>query len=120
MKTIKIKRVYESPAKSDGHRVLVDRIWPRGITKEAAAVDEWPKEIAPSTALRKWFGHEPERWEEFQKKYKEELKHNKAVETFIEDHRKTGPLTLVYAAKDEAHTHALVLQRYLEATYKKK
>jgi uncharacterized protein YeaO (DUF488 family) len=117
MRTIRIKRVYEEPAKSDGYRVLVDRIWPRGITKEAAAVDEWQKEIAPSTALRKWFGHDPERWKEFQKQYREELKHNKAVAEFVENHQDKKHLTLVYGAKDEAHTHALVLQQYLEAAY---
>ncbi len=114
MKTIKIKRAYEEPAKADGYRVLVDRIWPRGITKEAAAVDEWQKEIAPSTALRKWFGHDPERWKEFQQRYRDELKHNEAVTAFMEAHQGTKVLTLVYGAKDEAHNHALVLQQYLE------
>ena len=114
MRTIKIKRVYEAPVKADGYRVLVDRVWPRGITKEAAAVKEWQKEIAPSTALRKWFGHDPERWKEFQKRYRDELKHNEAVIQFIEAHQSTKVLTLVYAAKDEAHNHALVLQHYLE------
>jgi uncharacterized protein YeaO (DUF488 family) len=120
MATIKIKRVYTEPAKSDGYRVLVDRIWPRGITKEAAAVDEWQKEIAPSTALRKWFGHDPERWKEFQQKYREELKHNEAVDAFIESYKDKKLVTLVYGAKDEAHTHALVLQQYLEAASAKR
>lgn len=113
--SIKIKRVYDAPSGSDGYRILVDRIWPRGISKAAAAVDEWRKELAPSTPLRKWFGHDPALWEDFQKKYKAELKRNEAVAAFIEDHKDRKLLTLVYAAKDEAHNHALVLQRYLAA-----
>jgi Uncharacterized conserved protein len=113
MRTIKIKRVYEAPAKADGYRVLIDRVWPRGITKGGAAVDEWRKEIAPSTPLRKWFGHDPERWKEFQRRYRDELKHNEAVTQFIDAHQSTSVMTLVYGAKDEAHNHALVLQQYL-------
>lgn len=119
MSKIKIKRVYEEPAEADGFRVLVDRIWPRGLTKEAAAIDEWQKEIAPSTALRKWFGHDPERWKEFQKRYREELKDNTAVDEFLESCHDKKLITLVYAAKDESHTHALVLQQFLDAALKK-
>lgn len=111
---IVIKRVYEAAAKSDGFRVLVDRIWPRGVSKEAAEVDEWAKELAPSPLLRKWFGHDPERWAEFQKKYRAELGENDAVAGFLEAHKGRKKITLIYAAKDEAHNHALVLQHYLE------
>ena len=85
--TIHIKRIYAHPAKSDGIRILVDRLWPRGIKKEAAHLDEWAKDIAPSTELREWYGHDPDRWPEFQKKYKTELKHNEAVNTFIEKYQ---------------------------------
>ncbi|HMH22027.1 MAG TPA: DUF488 family protein [Puia sp.] len=110
---IKIKRVYEKAAKSDGVRILVDRLWPRGLTKEAAAIDAWEKELAPTTELREWFGHDPAVWPEFQKKYQAELKKNEAVDPFIEGHEDVKLITLVYGAKDEAHTHALVLQKYL-------
>jgi uncharacterized protein YeaO (DUF488 family) len=111
---IAIRRVYEPPAKSDGYRVLVDRVWPRGMTKAAAAVDEWQKELAPSTPLRKWFGHAPEKWAAFKEKYRQELDDNPAVAEFLSGHRDKTLLTLVYGAKDEAHTHALVLQEYLK------
>jgi uncharacterized protein YeaO (DUF488 family) len=111
---INIKRAYEKSVKTDGFRVLVDRLWPRGLTKEKAAIDEWAKDLAPTTELREWFGHEPELWPEFQKKYKAELKKNEAVDQFIEEHKDKKLITLVYGAKDEAHTHALVLQQYLE------
>jgi uncharacterized protein YeaO (DUF488 family) len=111
---IKIKRVYEAPSKNDGYRVLVDRIWPRGITKEAATLDEWARDIAPSAALRKWYGHKPELWAEFQRKYTAELKQNEAIKAFAAEHKDRKLLTLIYAAKDEAHTHALVLQHFLE------
>jgi len=110
---IKIKRVYDTPAKEDGYRVLVDRLWPRGMTKEDAAVKDWVKVLAPSRELREWFDHDPALWPEFQKKYKAELKQNEAVEPFREQHRETKVLTLVYAAKDEEHNHAVVLQAYL-------
>ncbi|MBS1575096.1 MAG: DUF488 family protein [Bacteroidetes bacterium] len=111
---INIKRVYEDPSKNDGIRILVDRLWPRGLSKDKADVDEWAKELAPTTALRKWFDHKPERWKEFQKEYIAELKKNKTVDGFIETHKKDKRLTLLYATKDEEHTHALVLQQYLE------
>jgi len=118
--TIKIKRVYLEPSKKDEHRILIDRLWPRGITKEAASVDEWIKELAPTPALRKWFGHDPALWKEFQKKYQSELKENPAVEDFVETHKKHRLLTLLYAAKDEEHTHALVLQHFLEERFRRK
>lgn len=114
---IRIKRVYEPPLKKDGYRVLVDRLWPRGLEKEAAALDEWAKNLAPTAALRKWFGHDPELWAPFQRKYKAELAKNAAVADFLEQHRNRELLTLVYGAKDEAHNHAIVLQQYLEHWY---
>lgn len=115
--SITIKRAYEDPAKQDGHRILVDRLWPRGVKKEAAAIDDWEKEIAPSTKLRTWFGHKPELWPDFQKRYQAELKENPHVKEFIEKYKGQRHITLVYAAKDEAHTHALVLQHYLERAF---
>src|SRR5687768_17996837 len=98
---IKIKRVYEQPDKDDGVRILVDRLWPRGLTKEKAAVDLWLKEIAPSTELRKWFGHDPAKWKEFQKRYRQELKNNKEQVSILDEQFKKGVVTLVYGAKDE-------------------
>jgi uncharacterized protein YeaO (DUF488 family) len=109
---IKIKRVYETPENGDGFRVLVDRLWPRGLTKEKAALDLWLKEIAPSTELRKWFSHDPEKWKEFQKKYHKELKENMEAVSTLKEHLK-GPVSLLYAAKDEKHNEALVLKNYL-------
>jgi uncharacterized protein YeaO (DUF488 family) len=117
MKWIQIKRVYEKPLQKDGFRVLVDRLWPRGISKETAAVDEWIKDLAPTNELRKWFGHDPERWAGFQSKYKAELKKNEAVDLFIKNYKKKKAITLVYSAKDEWHNQALVLQEYLEARH---
>lgn len=116
MKTkLSIKRVYEEASKADGCRVLVDRLWPRGLKKEDAAVDEWAKGLAPTQELRKWFGHDPEKWKEFQKKYKAELKKNEAVKTFITDHKSEKHITLLYGAKDEEHNQATVLKDFLEA-----
>ncbi len=109
-----IKRIYEKPAKSDGARVLVDRLWPRGVRKEEAALDAWLKEIAPSTELRQWFSHKPERFEAFSKKYTAELRHNLAlsdIKQLIADHK---TITLLYAAKNPAINHAVVLQKFLE------
>ena len=111
---IQIKRIYADPAKSDGVRILVDRLWPRGIKKENAHLEEWAKDIAPSTELREWFGHDPDRWPEFQKKYKVELKHNEAMTAFIEKYQQEKTLTLLYAAKDEEHVHAIVLKEWLD------
>lgn len=110
--SVLLKRVYESPAATDGQRILVDRIWPRGITKEQAKLDLWLKEVAPSTALRKWFGHDPEKWEEFRKKYRAELENNPAVATLKALVRKPQ-VTLVYAAKDDKHNHVIVLREYI-------
>lgn len=114
---IKIKRAYEKPLKKDGFRILIDRLWPRGLTKEEAALDEWLQDLAPTSALRTWFGHDPEFWEEFKKRYKSELRKNKAAEHFFENHEDHKRITLLYAAKDSEHSHALVLQEYLQSLY---
>lgn len=114
---IHIKRIYEKPLKKDGYRVLVDRLWPRGLTKEEATLDEWAKDIAPSSFLRKWYGHEPELWQKFQQLYLAELKKNNAITAFAEQHEDKKIITLVYAAKDTEHTHALILQHYLQQLY---
>jgi uncharacterized protein YeaO (DUF488 family) len=106
---IGVKRVYEPPSKSDGKRVLVDRVWPRGLTKEKAAVDVWLKEVAPSTALRKWFGHDPERWTEFRQRYGEELRENSEAVSALRALTREGPVTLVYGAHDEEHNNAVAL-----------
>lgn len=109
----KIKRVYETAEKGDGFRILVDRVWPRGMTKEKADIDLWMKEIAPSTALRKWFGHDPERWQEFKTRYLKELAQNKETVATLKSHIKKQAVTLVYSAKDEVHNQAVVLQDML-------
>jgi uncharacterized protein YeaO (DUF488 family) len=110
---LKIKRVYEKASEQDGQRILVDRLWPRGLTKEKAAVDLWLKEIAPSTELRKWFGHDPAKWNEFQRKYHQELKKNDEQVLVLKEKLKMGVVTLVYGAKDELHNEALVLKEWL-------
>lgn len=107
---IRIKRVYEQPDPADGTRILVDRLWPRGMTKEKAGVDLWLKNIAPSTALRKWFGHEPAKWEEFKQRYRQELRENKEQVSLLKEQLKKGTVTLLYGAKDEVHNEALVLK----------
>lgn len=111
---IQIKRIYDEPADEDGYRVLVDRLWPRGVSKEDAQLDEWMKEITPSPELRKWFNHEPDKFEEFKKRYEHELasKH-KPVEKLL-DIAENHKVTLLYAAKDETHNHAIVLKEFLE------
>jgi len=111
------KRAYEDASPKDGFRVLVDRLWPRGVDKKHAAIDEWAKDLAPSSALRKWFGHDPERWVEFQKQYRAELRKNESVDVFIENHQDEKLITLVYAAKDTEHNQALVLQDFLQKKY---
>jgi uncharacterized protein YeaO (DUF488 family) len=111
--TINLKRVYEEPSAKDGERVLVDRLWPRGLTKEKAKVDLWLKEIAPSAELRKWFGHDPTKWVEFKKRYGAELKANAAQVAQLRAEAKKGPVTLVYGAKDEEHNDAVVLLEWL-------
>lgn len=117
--TLKIKRVYEPPGKTDGYRVLIDRLWPRGLTKEHAAAHAWIKQLAPSTALRRWFRHDPTLWNEFSKRYRFELQRNKAVTEFIENYGHVKRITLLYSASDQEHTHALVLKEFLEKEYAK-
>ena len=102
--------VYEKPSKEDGIRILVDRLWPRGLTKEKAAIDLWLKNIAPSTELRKWFDHDPNKWNEFIKRYRHELKGNKEQALLLKEQTKQGTVTLLYGAKDEEHNEALVLK----------
>lgn len=110
---IAIKRVYEPPADSDGQRVLVDRLWPRGIAKEKAELSLWLKEIAPSTELRKWFDHDPAKWAEFQKRFHAELDGNGEVVAELRDLAAKGKVTLLYSAHDEVHNNAVVIAAYL-------
>ena len=111
---IKIKRIYEKPTKEDGWRVLVDRLWPRGMRKEAAHIDVWLKDIAPSDSLRKWFGHDPEKWGEFQKRYRNELAKEKELVTELKKMEKQhGTITLLFGAKDEEHNQAVALASLL-------
>ncbi len=117
MTTLTIKRVYEPAAASDGLRLLVDRLWPRGLSKDEAAVDRWLRDIAPSPALRQWFGHDPAKWPEFQRRYLAELEAMPDALTplhrLLQEHKH---VTLLYAAKDEAHNHAIVLASHLHPT----
>ena len=113
-KNITIKRIYEPVEQDDGARVLVDRIWPRGITKAEAALDLWLKEVAPSTELRKWFGHDPERWQAFQERYDGELDRNEANVARLRGLTAKGAVTLLYSARDAAHNQAVALRNYLD------
>jgi uncharacterized protein YeaO (DUF488 family) len=110
---VKLKRAYEPSADEDGIRILIDRLWPRGISKKNAALDQWMKEIAPSTALRKWFGHDPARWDEFRRRYAEELHQNAGLLDQLRSFARQGPITLVYSAHDELHNDAVVLRDLL-------
>lgn len=111
---IELKRAYEDHEKSDGTRILVDRLWPRGLTKEKAKIDLWLKEIAPSTELRKWFGHDPEKWRRFRGRYQTELKHHLDEVEKIQAEAKKGTVTLIYGARDQKHNEAVVLKSFLE------
>lgn len=110
---IRIKRVYEPPEPQDGHRILVERLWPRGMKKEAVAADRWMKEVAPSTELRRWFGHQVERWEEFRRRYRAELDANPAAWEPILEAETRDTVTLLFSARDPAHNSAVVLRDYL-------
>ena len=111
---IKIKRVYESSSENDGFRILVDRIWPRGVSKEKADLDAWMKEIAPTNDLRKWFSHDPKKWNEFENRYKNELKDKSELVNEIKEIEKDkGKITLIYSAKDNEHNNAVVLEHIL-------
>jgi len=107
---VSLKRAYEAVEAKDGRRVLVDRLWPRGVSKARAALDQWMKEIAPTTKLRKWFGHDPDRWPEFCRRYGAELHRNSELLTHLRSFARSGPLTLVYSAHDEIHNDAVVLR----------
>ena len=112
---LKLKRIYDGAELQDGYRVLVDRLWPRGLSKEKAKVDLWMKEIAPSDALRKWFGHDPERWMEFQARYRKELQQkSELVKEISQLEKKYRTVTLVYSAKDELHNQAVALLAFLK------
>jgi DNA-3-methyladenine glycosylase len=113
MTTVRVKRVYEDVSGDDGYRVLVDRVWPRGISKERAHVDEWDKEVGPSTGLRTWFGHRPDRFDEFARRYREELDGSPALAHLREVVADHDVVTLVYSARDEEHNQAVVLAEVL-------
>ncbi|MEO6315551.1 MAG: DUF488 family protein [Chitinophagaceae bacterium] len=118
MYNIQLKRAYAPAEKKDGFRILIDRLWPRGITKAHAHADVWMKTIGPSAELRKWFDHDPAKWMVFKKKYMVELKQSRAVPEILEYCKTNKMVTLLYAAKDEAHNHAIVLRLYLNARLK--
>jgi uncharacterized protein YeaO (DUF488 family) len=113
---LKTKRVYDQPEKTDGKRILVDRLWPRGLSREKAQIDEWFRDIAPSDELRKWFGHKPERWEEFQERYREELRSAEKQQQLIDLRSmiRAGTVTLLFASKDGEHNNAIALTGILK------
>jgi len=110
--SLALKRIYEKSDTNDGIRILVDRLWPRGLTKEKANVDIWLKDIAPSTELRKWFHHDPEKWKAFKQKYVSELNNNQEGVRYLKEQIKKGKVTLLYASKDEEHNEAVVLKDF--------
>jgi len=114
---IKLKRVYDKPLKSDGYRILVDRLWPRGLKKENAMLDEWIKDLAPTDRLRNWFDHDADYWQEFKKKYKTELKQNQLFDDFLEKLATKKHITLLYATRYNHLTHAIILKEIMEAHY---
>lgn len=114
--SVRIKRAYDDVSPDDGYRIFVDRLWPRGLSKDAARLDWWLKDIAPSTELRNWFGHDPAKWQEFQYRYREELAVNDATVELLRTRLREGPATIVCGAKDELHNHAIVLRSYLESS----
>jgi len=113
--TVKLKRVYDPPKPADGFRVLVDRLWPRGVSKSSARIDLWLKEIAPSAALRRWFGHDPLKWDAFRARYFRELQKNPKAVAQLNEIIRNGPVTLLFAAKDQEHNNAVALKEYLES-----
>lgn len=112
-RVVKLKRAYDPPDPDDGYRILVDRLWPRGVAKASARIDLWLQEIAPSAALRKWFDHDPSRWPDFRTRYFQELDKNHETLEKLVDPLHRGPVTLVYGAKDQEHNNAVALQEYL-------
>jgi uncharacterized protein YeaO (DUF488 family) len=111
---IRLRRAYDPPTPVDGRRILVDRLWPRGLTKNAVHLDAWLKDVAPSTELRRWFGHDPAKWTEFERRYRQELAARPEALAPLLDAARAGPVTLVYGAKDELHNEAVVLKAVLE------
>ena len=111
---VKIKRIYDPVSPDDGRRILVDRLWPRGIKKEDARIDEWMKDVAPSNELRKWFSHDPAKWQEFRKRYAKELKKESYLLEQLRDESEKGRITLVFAAKDADHANAAVLKEVID------
>lgn len=111
--TLQIKRIYEPPSKEDGVRILVDRLWPRGVSKDEAHVDAWLKDIAPSADLRRWFGHDTDKWSEFRRRYKAELEYNPAAVDELKRQIGQSPVTLLYGAKDTEHNNAVVLRDFV-------
>jgi uncharacterized protein YeaO (DUF488 family) len=112
-RNVKLKRVYEGPAPGDGTRILIDRLWPRGVKKVDAKLDQWARDISPSSRLRKWFGHDPARWQEFRHRYTKEIRQNRDQLNQLRALAQTGPITLVYSAHDEIHNDAVVLRDLL-------
>jgi uncharacterized protein YeaO (DUF488 family) len=110
---VKLKRAYEAASPSDGIRILIDRLWPRGLSKADAAIDQWAKELSPSAALRQWFGHDPERWDEFRKRYSVELREQSLRLEQLRALAMKGPITLVFSARDEAHNDAVALRDFV-------
>jgi uncharacterized protein YeaO (DUF488 family) len=110
---VRLKRAYEPPAADDGTRILIDRLWPRGISKERAAIDQWMKDISPSTELRKWFGHDPARWDEFRRRYAKEVRHHADLLAQLRSLARQGQITLVYSAHDEKHNDAVELRELI-------
>lgn len=111
---VKLKRAYEKPDKTDGTRILVDRLWPRGLTKRKASIDLWLKEIPPSTKLRKWFGYDSKKWRSFRRRYQTELKHHADLIKFIKSKAKEGPVTLIYGARDQEQNESIGLKQILQ------
>src|SRR4029078_3887088 len=112
-KNVKLKRAYEPPAADDGIRILVDRLWPRGLSKQRAAIDQWMKDISPSTELRKWFGHDPTRWDEFRRRYAKEVRQHPELLDQLRSLARQGPIPLVYSAHDEKHNDAVELRELI-------
>lgn len=113
--TIRIKRVYDEPAETDGRRILVDRLWPRGLSKERARVDAWIKEIAPSTELRRWYGHDPNKWLEFKERYAEELEDRPLIVEAILEEVRAGTVTFLYSSREEHLNNATALKEHIES-----
>jgi uncharacterized protein YeaO (DUF488 family) len=116
--TISLKRAYDPPAKGDGHRILVDRVWPRGITRDDLQIDAWLKDLAPSNGLRKWFGHDPAKWDEFRRRYALELEQRSEALGELVEKARTGHVTLIFSAKDTEHNNAVALREHLERRLK--